>query len=175
MEWNVVLPNLRSKNPIINSINQYVLKNLSNEISLKDMSEVSGVSTFYLCRLFNKELNITPIKWLWTQRTMAAASYLKTNKSFSLTDVAFACGFTSSAHFSRLFKSTYGIKPSHFRKQHENSEIQQELLLDKNVELLGDMNNLKDVDSSIEIIPEHLRKVDENVMDNISLIDYCLY
>ena len=125
MEWNIVLPNLRSKNPIIKTINQFVLENLSSEITLRDMSKVSGVSTFYLCRLFKKELNITPIKWLWTQRVMAAAAFLKTNSQFSLTDVAFACGFTSSAHFSRLFKSTYGIKPSHFRRQFHQENLEQ--------------------------------------------------
>jgi transcriptional regulator GlxA family with amidase domain len=128
MEWKIVLPNFKNNNPIIRKINDFVLINLASEITLKDMANVSGVSTFYLCRLFKKELKITPIKWLWTQRVMAAAASLISNKTFSLTDVAFSCGFTSSAHFSRLFKLTYGVKPSHFRKMMtQNNGIHHEM------------------------------------------------
>lgn len=150
MEWTIVLPNFKNSNPIIKKINDHVLKNLSSEISLKDMAKVSGVSTFYLCRLFKKEMQITPIKWLWTQRVMAAAAYLMTKQKFSLTDVAFSCGFTSSAHFSRLFKTTYGVKPSQFRK----------LMSEENV-----------IPHDIEVIPNMYK----NSKEQFSMINYSLY
>jgi transcriptional regulator GlxA family with amidase domain len=150
MEWTIVLPNFKNTNPIIKKINDYVLANLSAETTLKDMAKVSGVSTFYLCRLFKKELQITPIKWLWTQRVMAAAAYLTTKQKFSLTDVAFSCGFTSSAHFSRLFKTTYGVNPREFRK------------------LMAEENK---VPHDIEVIPI----IYKNSKKKFSMINYSLY
>ena len=134
MDFCIDLPCFKTKNPIFNKINHYVLANLSSPITLKDMSQVSGVSTFYLCRLFKKELKITPIKWLWTQRVMAAAAYLSRKHQFSLTDVAFSCGFTSSAHFSRLFKMTYGMKPSEYRHQVKSPYLLEKDLIPKFLE-----------------------------------------
>src|SRR6185295_12480553 len=47
----------------------------------------------------------------------------------SLTDIALACGFSSSATFSRAFRSGYDTSPSQFRKSGEikNRKICKEL------------------------------------------------
>ncbi|TNF03303.1 MAG: AraC family transcriptional regulator [Deltaproteobacteria bacterium] len=116
MEFALSVPVFQTTNPIIKRITEYTIMNMAEEITLEDLAKVGRVSTFYLCRLFKKDLGLSPMKWLWLQRTMAAAAYLLTDRSFSLTDVAFSCGFTSSAHFSRLFKSTYGVTPSHYKR-----------------------------------------------------------
>lgn len=115
MDLALSVPVFQTCNPIIKRITEYTIMNIAEEITLEDLARVGRVSTFYLCRLFKKELGLSPMKWLWLQRTMAAAAFLLTEWKFSLTDVAFSCGFTSSAHFSRLFKSTYGISPSNYK------------------------------------------------------------
>ncbi|MGC1563798.1 MAG: AraC family transcriptional regulator, partial [Bradyrhizobium sp.] len=33
----------------------------------------------------------------------------------SITDVCFSYGFSSSSHFSRLFKGQFGVSPVHYR------------------------------------------------------------
>lgn len=116
MDWTLSVPVFQSTNPIIKRVTEYTIMNIAEEVSLEDLAKIGKVSTFYLCRLFKKELGFSPVKWLWLQRTMAAAAFLITDKKFSLTAIAFSCGFSSSAHFSRLFKSTYGITPSQYRK-----------------------------------------------------------
>lgn len=116
MDFALSVPVFQTSNPIIKRITEYTIMNMAEEIALEDLARVGRVSTFYLCRLFKKELGLSPMKWLWLQRTMAAAAFLLTDRKFTLTDVAFSCGFTSSAHFSRLFKSTYGITPSNYKK-----------------------------------------------------------
>ncbi len=116
MDFALSVPVFQTNNPIIKRITEYTIMNMAEEITLEDLAGIGRVSTFYLCRLFKKELGLSPMKWLWLQRTMAAAAFLLTDRKFSLTDVAFSCGFTSSAHFSRLFKSTYGVTPSHYKK-----------------------------------------------------------
>ena len=39
----------------------------------------------------------------------------------SVSEIAFAWGFNSSAHFCRLFKSHYGVSPSEFRRRAADS------------------------------------------------------
>lgn len=116
MDFALSVPVFQTNNPIIKRITEHTIMNMAEEITLEDLASVGRVSTFYLCRLFKKELGLSPMKWLWLQRTMAAATFLLTDRQFSLTDVAFSCGFTSSAHFSRLFKNTYGVTPSHYKR-----------------------------------------------------------
>src|SRR5690606_33695587 len=77
----------------------------------------AGMTRFNFCRRFQKECGITPMRWLWTFRTLLAGEFIRLDPRWSLTDVAFACGFTSSAHFSRSFKQTFGKTPSQFRKE----------------------------------------------------------
>lgn len=116
MDWTLSVPVFESTNPIIKRVTEFTIMNLAEELTLEDLARIAKVSTFYLCRLYKKELGLSPMKWLWFQRTMAAGAFLMTDRNFSLTDIAFSCGFTSSAHFSRLFKSTYGLTPSQYRK-----------------------------------------------------------
>jgi AraC-like DNA-binding protein len=48
---------------------------------------------------------------------MLAKELIVLDPTWSLTDVAFACGFTSSAHFSRTYKQMFGERPSEFRRR----------------------------------------------------------
>lgn len=41
----------------------------------------------------------------------------------SVTDIAYACGFSSLAYFSRVFKQTYGESPSNYRTMFGSSSI----------------------------------------------------
>jgi AraC-like DNA-binding protein len=116
MSWAIAIPQVYSCNYLIDNVTKYVLDNLNQEIVLKDLAKSVNVSTYYLCRIFKKHLGISPMRWLWLQRTLVAASYLRSINHFNLTDIAFACGFSSSAHFSRYFKSVYEICPRQYRK-----------------------------------------------------------
>lgn len=120
MDQTLAIPVFYTSHPIIKRITDFTLVNIAEEIDLEDLARIGNISTFYLCRLFKKEIGISPMKWLWTQRTMTAASFLLSENNLSLTNIAFSCGFTSSAHFSRLFKTTYGISPSTYRKTNSN-------------------------------------------------------
>jgi transcriptional regulator GlxA family with amidase domain len=94
----------------------FVLENFSEEVTLDDLAEAAGMTRFNFCRRFQKECGISPIRWLWSFRAILAAEFIALGPEWPLTDVAFACGFTSSAHFSRAFKQMYRTSPSAFRK-----------------------------------------------------------
>ncbi len=95
----------------------FVLERFADELTLDDLAGAVGMSRFHFCRSFQRAVGAPPVKWLWTLRTLLAAEFIDLDPKWSLTDVAFACGFTSSAHFSRAFKSMHGISPSAFRRR----------------------------------------------------------
>jgi AraC-like DNA-binding protein len=93
----------------------YVMENFAEEISLEDLSATVGISRFSLCRAFQRRFKVTPMRWLWTFRAILAFEFIALEPRWSLTDIAFSCGFTSSAHFSRFFKATFKCSPSQHR------------------------------------------------------------
>lgn len=94
----------------------FVLENFAEEIELDDLATEAGLSRFNFCRRFQKECGISPMRWLWNFRTILASEFITLDPKWSLTDVAFSCGFTSSAHFSRSFKAMFRVSPSAYRK-----------------------------------------------------------
>lgn len=93
----------------------YIEKNFIEDISLKELSEIVNTPISTLLYSFKKLLNTTPINYLNTLR-IKKASDLLLNSDMSITETAFASGFTDSNYFCRLFKKYFSITPSEFRK-----------------------------------------------------------
>lgn len=104
---------------IVEKVVGYVLTNFAEDINLDDLANEAGMSRFNFCRRFHKECGVPPMRWLWNFRTILAAEFINLDPRWSLTDVAFSCGFSSSAHFSRSFKAMFGKSPSKYRKEVE--------------------------------------------------------
>ena len=69
----------------------------------------------YLCKLFQKELGMTPHKFLNDRRLQTAASMLRSQyNDGNVTEVAHQCGFREPLYFSRMFKKKYGLSPSFY-------------------------------------------------------------
>jgi len=94
----------------------YVVTNFAEEVTLDDLASAAGLSRFSLCRYFQKRFGVTPMRWLWSFRILLAHELISIEPRWSLTDIAFATGFTSSAHFSRFFRQTFAIAPSRHRR-----------------------------------------------------------
>lgn len=102
---------------IVEKVIGFVLENFAERLGLEDLAKVVGLTRYNFCRRFQKECGITPMRWLWNFRTMLAKELIMMDPSWSLTDVAFSCGFTSSAHFSRTYKQMFGESPSELRRR----------------------------------------------------------
>jgi len=102
--------------PLAAPVIAYVLANFAESIALEDLAQAAGLSRFNFCRRFHRECGLPPMRWLWNFRTLLAAEFIGLGPQWSLTDIAFSCGFTSSAHFSRTFKSMFGKSPSQYKK-----------------------------------------------------------
>ena len=88
-----------------------ILANLDNPLlNIDQIATQAGVSRRTLNRLFNIE-DTTPTRWLWAQRLERSKVLLETHKDVRVTDVALNCGFSDFSHFSRVFKSRFGVTP----------------------------------------------------------------
>ncbi len=96
--------------------------NLEEPMSLDELSGYVGISRRQLERLFKKYLNCVPTRYYLELRlTRARQLLLQTNKS--IVDVALACGFISSPHFSKCYRDYFGMPPRDERRLHNASKV----------------------------------------------------
>ena len=95
---------------------KYVQSNYQNPICLEDIARSCGVSKVHLSRKFKEKIGIGLNEYIGIYRLKAAKELLLTRDKMSICEVAFECGFNDSNYFSSLFKKTYGVTPSQYRK-----------------------------------------------------------
>jgi AraC family transcriptional regulator, glycine betaine-responsive activator len=82
------------------------------------LARQARVSPRQLERLFRKYLACTPTQYYLEVR-LARARQLLAQTSQSILDVALACGFVSASHFSKTFRSHFGVSPRETRRRFE--------------------------------------------------------
>lgn len=93
---------------------EYIAAHLDQAITIENLADVAGLSTFHFARMFNQSFGMTPHRYL-TEKKIELAKTLLCNTSNLLIDIAVASGFCSPSHFSRQFKSVTKLTPSQFR------------------------------------------------------------
>ncbi|WP_425373375.1 helix-turn-helix domain-containing protein [Mesorhizobium atlanticum] len=97
----------------------YIDANLArSSLSAEDIAHHMGCSRRYLHRAFEGE-GMTLERFVWDRRLERSKEELLSpaRASVSISEIAFACGFNSSAHFSRAFKSKYDVSPRELRER----------------------------------------------------------
>lgn len=84
--------------------------NMEEPLAPTDIADRLGISTRQLERLFEKFLNTSPKRYI-TEMRLHRARNLIVQTEQSITDIAMACGFNSTSHFSKVFRSHFGVSP----------------------------------------------------------------
>lgn len=88
------------------------------ELSIDQISTALQCTKRYLHMLFS-DRGITVSDYIWQTRLQHCRQELENQGGKTITDVAFSWGFSSSSHFSRVFRKYFGIVPSAIhRAQH---------------------------------------------------------
>ena len=90
---------------------EYIRENLTSELSLEVVSEKMSFSPIHFHNMFKSATGMTLRKYVEEQRISKAANLLVTT-DFTLTEIAYECGFSSQSYFSYAFK--YGNVLSRF-------------------------------------------------------------
>ena len=99
---------------IVSEMILYIQANLTEELSLEQLSKVFYHNGAYLSRIFKKHTGLTLREYILDQRVEAAKRILSKGKSVS--EVCYASGFSDYANFIRSFKKVTGISPGHWGK-----------------------------------------------------------
>jgi transcriptional regulator GlxA family with amidase domain len=91
-------------------------RNLGNPLSIEYIARHVNVSSRQLERLFQAQLGMSPLAFALKIRLSSAYDLLVNTQNLVI-DIALQCGFLSSSHFSRSFRSVYGTTPSQVRDQ----------------------------------------------------------
>jgi AraC family transcriptional regulator, positive regulator of tynA and feaB len=90
------------------------------DLSIDQISVALGCTKRYLHMLF-REKGMTVSDYIWRARLLNCRQELETQGGKTITDVAFSWGFSSSSHFSRVFRNNFGIAPSSIHKAQNGS------------------------------------------------------
>ena len=91
-----------------------------NTHSVADLAKELGVSDRHLRTLFIENLGVPPVKIARYHRALFAKKLLMFSNQ-SVTDIAFASGFSSIRQFNQVFKEIFGITPSTIKKERGGS------------------------------------------------------
>ncbi|MGP0092104.1 MAG: helix-turn-helix domain-containing protein [Xanthobacteraceae bacterium] len=99
-------------------VQAYIEANLADpELSVERIAQACSISVRGLHRHFAEDPAGSVSSCLWQRRLIRCAEALRdpSQAHRSITDVCFSYGFSSSSHFSRLFKDRFGVPPVRYR------------------------------------------------------------
>ncbi len=96
-----------------NRIHQHMRKNYFRIKTVEELAAELNMDAAYLSRVFRRFHNDTPYRFLIRLKMGHAASLLLSSRRL-VKDIAYELGFENPFHFSRTFKSVYGVSPENF-------------------------------------------------------------
>lgn len=85
--------------------------NIEEPLEIDELVNIVNISRRQIERLFLKYLNCSPSRYYLTIRINRARQLLQ-QTSMKIIEVAIACGFVSTAHFSKCYRAIFGVPPS---------------------------------------------------------------
>lgn len=99
---------------IINNVLKFMEDNYYKHLMLSDVAEAVYISRWYLSKLLKKHTGRSFSETLNLIRVANAKRLLK-NPALRICDISEMCGFSDSAHFSKIFKKYVGVSASRYR------------------------------------------------------------
>lgn len=107
-----------SSDDFVTNINDYIIRNIHFNITLKQLAEIVHLHPNYFIQYFKKHFNTSPIVYVNFMRLDRAVQLFIHYPDKSIREAAEEVGFNDYRYFSRLFKKRYGITPSAYKGIH---------------------------------------------------------
>ncbi|HTW07049.1 MAG TPA: AraC family transcriptional regulator [Acidimicrobiales bacterium] len=83
--------------------------------TLPELAERAHISAAYLCRLFTRELGVSPLRYLERHR-LEFTAHLLFEGQLSMGEISSTAGWSDSNYMTRRFRAAYGMSPTHYRE-----------------------------------------------------------
>lgn len=113
---NIILENYNNN---LEKALQFIENNFIYDLSIDELANISGYSSYYFQRLFKKYTKETAHQLILRLRLEQAAFMLKYQK-ISISDVIYRIGFSCNSTFGRAFKNSFHICPKDYKDYFEN-------------------------------------------------------
>lgn len=94
----------------LNTAIRIMEENIEVPLSPGEIAARIGVSTRQMERLFGKYLNTSPSRYALEMRLHRARNLIVQTEC-TIAEIAMACGFNSTSHFTKTFRSHFGVTP----------------------------------------------------------------
>jgi AraC family transcriptional regulator len=94
----------------------YINEHLTENLSLKDIAKVVGMSPFYFTNLFKQSTGMTAYQYVIYHRIERAKQLLR-QQELSIAEVSEQVGFKSQSHFANIFRKHTNKNPKMYRSQ----------------------------------------------------------
>ena len=95
---------------------EFMASHIEEEIGIDDLAAVACVSPFHFIRMFRSRVGMPPSRYLSRMR-LEHAKALLTARQRAISEIAFACCFSSQANFTRAFRRSTGLTPGSYRSR----------------------------------------------------------
>lgn len=98
----------------------YISEHFTEPLSLESTSRALGISRIHLSHIFSQQLKINFRQYINTLRIDRAKIYLQ-NPAYSISEIAYMCGYENPRTFHRAFLSLLKTTPNKFRSAFKNA------------------------------------------------------
>ena len=103
----------------VGKIVNYILFNLQENLTLDSVAKAFSFSPVYINRILKKEVGMTVVQYIKTQR-VALAKMLLHFDDISVSEIAALSGYPDCSYFCRVFKQKTGISPLQYKETMES-------------------------------------------------------
>jgi AraC-like DNA-binding protein len=101
---------------VVTTARRYIRENLTERLTLTEISRHSGMSPHHFCRVFRNATGVNLIDYINRSRVECAKQLL--SKQYArVSEVAFEIGYQSLSQFNRSFRNVTGLSPTEFRRR----------------------------------------------------------
>jgi len=94
---------------------QYIKNNLNADLSLKALSDYSGISSFHFHRIMRAFLNEPLCSYIDRERLETAVTLMRYSDE-TLNEIALKIGYNNNSAFSKAFIKEFGLSPQAFKQ-----------------------------------------------------------
>ena len=112
---SIFLQGVSPVSPAVGKALDYIAANFTEPVSLKEIADAAGLSTFRIAHLLKEATGKTALQNIHYLRILEARRLLETS-DMSCTDIAYETGFGDQSYFIKQFRKWMGITPAKYRK-----------------------------------------------------------